>query len=218
MLKLYGFAQSGNTFKVAFLLRALGVPWQPVAGMSITDFATGATRDPQWREGVNEMGEVPVLELEDGRKITQSGVILTMLAEQHRRFGGSDEDEKREILRWLFYDNHKFTSHFATWRFMKSFAPKAPDPAVAAFLKSRIDSAFYVVDKHVASRQYIVGDALTIADMSLSSYLFYPAEETGYVLEERFPNLVAWRDRLKAAPGWGDPYEVLPGERIAPKW
>ena len=217
MLKLHGFAQSGNTFKVAFLLRALGVPWQPVA-MSFAEFAGGATRDAAWREGVNAMGEVPVLELDDGKKITQSGVILTMLAEQRGRFGGNDADEKREILRWLFFDNHKFTSYFATWRFMKAFAAKAPDPAVAAFLKSRIDSAFFVVEKHLTGRQYIVGDALTVADMSLSGYLFFSADESGYVLEERFANLAAWRDRLKQAPGWGDPYDVLPGERIAPKW
>ena len=217
MLKLHGFAQSGNTFKVAFLLRALGVPWQPVA-MSFAEFAGGATRDPAWREGVNAMGEVPVLELDNGKKITQSGAILTMLADRHGKFGGKNEDEELEILRWLFYDNHKFTSYFATWRFMKSFAAKEPDPAVAAFLKSRIDSAFFVVDKHLAGRDYIVGDALSIADMSLSGYLFFPADESGYVLEERFPNLAAWRDRLKAAPGWGDPYQILPGERIAPKW
>ena len=217
MLKLHGFAQSGNTFKVAFLLRALGVPWQPVA-MSFAEFAAGATRNPAWREGVNEMGEVPVLEDDAGRLTTQSGVILTMLAEQHGRFGGNNADEKREVLRWLFFDNHKFSSYFATWRFMKSFAAKAPDPAVAAFLKSRVDSAFFVVEKHLAARQHIVGDSLTIADMSLSGYLFYPADESGYVLEERFPNIAAWRDRLKTAPGWGDPYEVLPGERVAPKW
>ena len=217
MLKLHGFSQSGNTFKVAFMLRALGVPWQPVA-MSFAEFAGGATRDPAWREGINEMGEVPVLELDDATKITQSGVILTMLAEQHGKFGGKDADEKREVLRWLFFDNHKFTSYFATWRFMKSFAPKAPDPAVATFLKGRIDNAFAVVEKHLAGRQYIVGDAFTIADISLSGYLFFPADESGYVLEERFPNLAAWRDRLKAAPGWGDPYDVLPGKRIAPTW
>jgi len=217
MLKLHGFAQSGNTFKVAFLLRALGVPWQPVA-MSFAEFAGGATRDPAWREGVNAMGEVPVLELDDGKKITQSGVILTMLAEQHGKFGGKDADEKREVLRWLFFDNHKFTSYFATWRFMKSFAASAPDPAVAAFLKSRIDNAFGIVDKHLAGRDFVVGDAFTIADMSLSGYLFYPAEESGVVLEERFANIAAWRDRLRTMPGWGDPYEVLPGERVAPRW
>ena len=217
MLKLHGFAQSGNTFKVAFLLRALGVPWQPVP-MTFAEFAGGKTRDAAWRESVNEMGEVPVLEDEHGTKITQSGVILTLLAEQHGKLGGANADEKREVLRWLFFDNHKFTSYFATWRFMKSFAAKAPDPAVAAFLKSRIDSAFFLVEKHLAGRRWIVGDAFSIADISLSGYLFFPADETGYVLEERFPNLAAWRDRLKSQPGWGDPYDVLPGERIAPKW
>ncbi len=217
MLKLHGFAQSGNTFKVAFLLRALGVPWQPVP-MPFAEFARGATRDPAWRERVNEMGEVPVLEDERGRKLTQSGVILTMLAEQHGKFGGNDDDERREILRWLFFDNHKFTSYLATWRFMKSFAASAPDPAVAAFLQGRIDSAFGIVDKHLAGRDFVVGDALTIADISLSGYLFYPADESGIVLEERFPKIAAWRDRLRAVPGWGDPYDVLPGERIAPRW
>ncbi|HEY2558609.1 MAG TPA: glutathione S-transferase family protein [Caldimonas sp.] len=217
MLRLHGFAQSGNSFKVAFLLRALGVPWQPVA-MSLAEFAGGATRSAAWRESVNEMGEVPVLELDDGRKVTQSGVILTMLAEQHGRFGGTGADAQREVLRWLFYDNHKFTSYFATWRFMKSFAAKAPDPAVAEFLKGRIDGAFGVVEKHLTGRRFMLGDAFTIADISLSGYLFFPAEESGYVLEERFPNLAAWRERVRAAPGWGDPYEILPGERIAPKW
>jgi glutathione S-transferase len=140
MLKLHGFSQSGNTFKVAFLLRALGVPWQPVP-MGFAEFAGGATRDPAWRDRVNAMGEVPVLEDESGRRFTQSGVILTMLAEQHGRFGGRDADERREVLRWLFFDNHKFTSYIA-----------------------------------------------------------------------------AWRDRLRTMPGWGDPYEVLPGERVAPRW
>jgi len=155
MLKLHGFAQSGNTFKVAFLLRALGLPWQPVP-MSFADFAAGATRDPAWREGINAMGEVPVLEEESGRKRTQSGVILTMLAERHGKFGGRNDDERWEALRWLFFDNHKFTSYFATWRFMKSFAAKEANPAVAAFLKGRIDSAFSIVDKHLAGHAFMV--------------------------------------------------------------
>jgi glutathione S-transferase len=217
MLKLHGFSQSGNTFKVAFLLRALELPWQPVP-MRFADFASGATRDLAWRERVNAMGEVPVLEDERGARFTQSAVILTMLAEQHGRFGGRDADERREILRWLFFDNHKFTSYFATWRFMKSFAAAAPDAAVAAFLKGRIDNAFGIVDRHLSFRDFMVGDAFTIADISLSGYLFYPAEESGIVLEERFPRIAAWRDRLRTMPGWGDPYDVLPGERVAPRW
>jgi glutathione S-transferase len=217
MVKLYGFSQSGNTFKVAFLLRALGAKWQPVH-LTFADFAAGTTRSAAWREGVNEMGEVPVLEDESGRRTTQSGVILTMLAEQHGALGGRDDFERREILRWLFFDNHKFTSYFATWRFMKSFSATAPDPALASWLRGRIDNAFGIVDKHLAERTFMVGDALSIADISLSGYLFFPADESGVVLEERFPHLAAWRERVRAAPGWGDPYGILPGERVAPRW
>ena len=217
MLKLHGFSQSGNTFKVAFLLRALALPWQPVH-LPFAEFAGGTTRSAAWRESVNAMGEVPVLETEDGRKLSQSGAIMTMLAQRHGAFGGKDDDERQDVLRWLFFDNHKFTNFFATWRFMKSFAAAAPDPAVAAFLRGRIDHAFSIVDKHLTTRSFMVGDAFTIADISLSGYLFYPAEESGIVLEERFPHIAAWVERVRAAPGWGDPYEVLPGERVAPKW
>ncbi|HVZ42169.1 MAG TPA: glutathione S-transferase [Ramlibacter sp.] len=214
MYLLHGFSQSGNTFKVAFMLRALGVPWEAVF---VDYMRSGQTRDPQWRESVNEMGEAPVLEA-DGKRLSQSGAILTWLADRHCRFGGRDADEKYEVLRWLLYDNHKFTSYFATWRFMKSFAPSPPDPAVAAFLKARIETCFGIVDRHLERGPFIVGDEPTIADMSLSGYLFFPPEESGYDVAGQYPQIGAWLARLREIPGWADPYAVLPGERIAPKW
>jgi glutathione S-transferase len=215
MYKLHGFCQSGNTFKVAFLLRALRQPWEPV----FVDYMKGgATRQAGWRESINEMGEAPVLELQDGRRLTQSGAILTWLADQHGAFGGRTADERYEVLRWMLFDNHKFTSYFATYRFMKSFGPAAPDPAVMAFLKGRMDGAFAIVDKHLARQPYMVGDAPTIADFSLSGYLFFPVEESGYPLDGVYQNIAAWVQRLKSIPGWADPYEVLPGERLMPKW
>ena len=64
----------------------------------------------------------------------------------------------------------------------------------------------------------MVGDAPTIADFSMSAYLFYPAEESGIDVARLYPEIGAWLQRLRAVPGWGDPYEVLPGERILPKW
>jgi len=213
MYRLHAFAQSGNCFKVAFLLRALKQSFEPV----FIDYMGGATRDPGWREQTNEMGEIPVLE--DGkRRLTQSGVILTYLAAKHGRFGGATDDERLEVLRWLLFDNHKFTSYFGTYRFMKAFAPTPPDPPVMAFLKSRIDAAYGVVDKHLSGRQYLVGTAPTIADFSLSGYRFYPLDESGYEIAERFPNIAAWVERLKAVPGWVSPYEALPGTRVPPKW
>ena len=214
MYRLHGFCQSGNTFKVAFLLRALKQPFET----AFVDYLQGGVnRTPEWRATINEMGEAPVLDA-DGRRLTQSGAILTWLADRHGAFGGRDADERFEVLRWILFDNHKFSGYFAPYRFLKSFGPKPPDPAVHAWLRGRLDNAFDIVDKHLAGREWMVGDAPTIADFSLSGYLFYPVEESGYPVEGRFPNIAAWVQRLRGIPGWADPYEVLPGERIAPKW
>ncbi len=213
MYRLHGFCQSGPTFKVAFLLRALGQPWEPV----FVDFMQGVTRTESWREQTNEMGEAPVLE--DGtRRLTQSGVILGYLAKKHGAYEGATEDDRLEVLRWLFFDNHKFTSYFAAYRFIKAFGPSAPDPVVLAWLRARMDAAFAIVDKHLAAREWMVGRAATIADFSLSGYLFYPPEESGYAVAGRYPHIEAWLARLRGLPGWASPYDVLPGERLLPKW
>jgi glutathione S-transferase len=214
MYRLHGFCQSGNTFKVAFMLRALHQPWEAV----FVDYMLGgATRDPAWRDQTNEMGEAPVLD--DGpKRLTQSGAILSYLARKHDAFGGNGEDEQFDVLRWILFDNHKFTSYFATYRFMKAFGATAPDPAVMAFLKSRIDGAFGIAEKHLATRDFMVGKSPTIADISMCAYLCYPKEESGYDIPAQFPNIAKWLDRVRAIDGWASPYEVLPGERIAPKW
>ncbi len=214
MLKLHGFCQSGNTFKVAFMLRALKLAWEPV----FVDFMQGITRTPDWRAQLNVMGEAPVLETEDGKLMTQSAAILLHLSAKHAAFGGANEDERQEVLRWLFFDNHKFTSYFATYRFMKAFGPAAPDPAVMAWLRPRVDAALGVLNGHLATRSFVVGDAPTIADFSLSGYMFYPQEESGIDLAAQCPHVAAWRERLKALPAWADPYDILPGTRIAPRW
>jgi glutathione S-transferase len=72
--------------------------------------------------------------------------------------------------------------------------------------------------KHLASSPFIVGSVPTIADFSLCGCLFYPVEESGYEARGRFPGIAAWLERVKSLPGWASPYDILPGERIAPKW
>lgn len=212
MYRLHGFCQSGNTFKVAFLLRALGQSWEPV----YVDFMQGVTRTELWRDQANAMGEAPVLE--DGpRRLSQSGLILAYLARKHRAFEGRSEDEQLEAQRWVLFDNHKFTSYFASYRFMKAFGAAAPDPAVMAWLRNRIDGAFAIVDKHLATRQFIAASEPTIADFSLCGYLFYPPDESGYDVAQRFPHIQAWLERMRELPGWASPYDILPGERLAPK-
>jgi glutathione S-transferase len=209
--KLHCFCQSGNSFKVALYLNCAGLDWEPV----FTDFMNGATRDPKWREAVNEMGEAPVLEF-GGKKLSQSGVILTYLSEKTGKFAPANENDRLEALRWILFDNHKFTGYFATYRFMKSFLPTAPAPDVIAFLKGRFDNALKIVDKHLGQSKFMVGDKPTIADFSLAGYMFFPAEESGYEWAAVAPNLNAWIGRMRDLPGWKDPYELMPGKRIKP--
>jgi glutathione S-transferase len=216
MYKLHAVAQSGNTYKVALLLQALRVPWTAIH-MPFGEFVKGIQRSDAWRQDVNPMGEIPVLEVGD-RKLTQSAVIMLFLADKHGAYGGRSEDERLEVLRWMFFDNHKFTSYLATLRFMKSFSPTAPDPGVMKFLAGRVDNAFGIVEKHLSTHDYIVGSQPTIADMSLCGYLYFPVEESGYDIAKSYPAMAKWLDRLKALPGWKPPYQMLPGQQIAPRW
>jgi glutathione S-transferase len=213
MYRLHCFSQSGNCFKVAFTLRALAQPYESI----YVDYLGGITRDAAWRDQANEMGEAPVLD--DGpRRLTQSGAILSYLARKHGRFGGATEDDSQEVLRWLLFDNHKFTSYFASYRFARAFGATPPDPAVMGWLKTRIDTAFGIVEKHLGKTTFIVGSTPTIADFSMSAYLYYPVEESGYDVQWHFPNIAAWLERLRLLPGWAPPYDVLPGAQIAPRW
>lgn len=115
-----------------------------------------------------------------------------------------------DVLRWILFDNHKFTSYFATHRFMLSLAGKPADPAVLAFLRARVDGALAVADSHLAATPFMVGGRPTIADFSLAGYMFYPNAETGYDIAASHPHLHAWRERIAALPGWKPPYEMMP--------
>src|SRR6266568_5852622 len=137
--QLYCFAQSGNSYKAALMLALIGARWKPIH----VDFFHGETRSAQYRQNVNEMGEVPVL-VEGARKLSQSGAILTHLSQRSGKFGSEEADARLEILRWILFDNHKFTSYLATYRFLLAFA-KTGDPAVMEFLKGRIAGALGIV-------------------------------------------------------------------------
>ena len=203
--QLYCFAQSGNSYKAALMLSLIGARWQPI----FVDFFHGETRSAEYRQNVNEMGEVPVL-VDGARKLSQSGAILTHLSEQSGRFGGKDPDARLEVLRWMLFDNHKFTSYLATYRFLLAFA-KSGDPAVMEFLKGRIAGALGIVAKHLTAQNFIAGAEPTIADFSLCGYLFYPAEEFGFDIAAEHPEIGAWLARIRALPGWAHPYDLMPG-------
>jgi glutathione S-transferase len=202
---LYCFAQSGNAYKPALALELAGADWAP----RFVDYFGGETRTPAYR-AINVMGEVPVLE-HNGVRLTQSGVILDYLAEKLGRFGAGDADERREMLRWLLWDNHKLTSYTATYRFLRAFTKDA-DPAALKVFRARAETAWSVLDAHLAGREYVVGDRLSIADISLCGYLFWP-DEIG-VDWEQYPHIRDWLQRIRATPGWVHPYELMPGHPL----
>jgi glutathione S-transferase len=199
---LHCFAQSGNAYKAALMLEFAGADWAP----RFVDYFAGETRTSAYR-AVNVMGEVPLLE-HRGRKLSQSGAILDYLAGTLGVFGARDDDERREILRWILFDNHKLTSYTATYRFMRMFA-KDPNQDVLAEFRRRAEAAWTTLNMHLASRSFVVGERPTIADISLCGYLFWP-EEIG-VDWSAYPHVAAWLERIRATPRWQPAYALMPG-------
>jgi glutathione S-transferase len=190
--RLHYFPESGNSYKLALMLTLCGQHFEPVW----TDFGGGVTRTAQWRRDVNEMGEIPVLEV-DGERRTQTAPILLQLAQQYGRFGGETEQEKFEVLRWLFWDNHKLTGYMATYRFARTFTPN-PDPKILAYFRKRLDDFLDILEQHVARNAFAIGERATIADFSMMAYLAFPADETGYDFAATHPGVHAWLQRIAA--------------------
>ncbi len=201
--RLHCFGTSGNCYKAALMLALSGADWEPIP----VDYFNNETRSEAFRSDVNFMGEAPVLD-HRGRKFSQSGVILTYLVEQTGRFGWNNDDERYEILRWMLFDNHKFTSYYATLRFQYGLQKTGETP-VTEFLRARVLSAYQIVEKHLGDRSFLIGERPTVADFSLAGYVYYP-EETGVDMAQ-FPHIAAWKKRIAQLPGWKAPYDMMPG-------
>ena len=203
-IKLYCFGESGNAYKAALALTLADLEWEP----EFVDFFNGATRTPEYR-ALNEMGEVPVL-VDGDTTLTQSGVILDYISSKTGKLGGRSAAERREVLRWLFWDNHKLSGNAGTARFLANFLPEAKRPeGVIPFLQGRLKAAYSVLDGHLANRDWIAGGAVTIADLSCCGYLYYP-EPFGFD-RAAWPHIDRWLDRIAALPGWKHPYDLMPG-------
>ena len=193
---------SPGTPKPALALELAEADWAP----RFVDYFNGETKSPAYR-AMNVMGEVPMLE-HRGAVLCQSGVILDYLAETLGRFGPDNPVERREILRWLLWDNHKLTSYTATYRYMRTFV-KNPETAVLDEFRRRAETAWAVLDAHLERRNYVVGERLTIADISLAGYLYFD-DELGTDWSA-FPAVRDWLARIRGEPRWVHPYELMPG-------
>ena len=205
---LYGFSESGNSYKPALMLELCKADWE----IERVAYFSGETRSPEYRD-MNVMGEAPVLvhHREEGDlTLSQSGVILTHLAKRFRKFNPRTEEEEREVLRWILFDNHKLTSYTATLRFFRTLANQPDDPAVP-FLEGRALGAYKVLDAHLRNHDWVAAERPTIADFSLCGYLFWP-DQIGVDWND-YPNIRDWLDRIKLLPGWKMPEALMPTGR-----
>jgi glutathione S-transferase len=207
--QLYCFAQSGNAYRAALMLNLIGADWQPV----FVDFFNGETRTEAYRSSINEMGEAPVL-AHGGRKLSQSAAILEYLAKRSGQFLPRSENDRLEALRWIVFDNQKIGGSLGPYRFLRNFAKPRGDPVVMDYLKGRAFAALAIVDKRLSHEPYLLGAAPTIADISMTSYLYYPPTEFGFDIPAQYKNVGAWLDRIKAMPRWAHPYDLMPGHPL----
>jgi len=205
-LKLYCFGESGNAYKAALTLELAGLEWEPV----FVDFFNGETRTPEFC-AINEMGEVPVLiDTERDYTLTQSGTIQDYAVHLTGKLTGTSPEARREILRWLLWDNHKLSSQAGMTRFLMNFLPEEKRPAeVIGFMQGRLKSAYATLNAALDGRDWLVGDTITIADIACCGYLFYP-EPFGFIRTE-WPHIDAWLTRIAETPGWQHPYDLMPG-------
>jgi len=202
-MKLHCFGESGHSYKAALTLELGPLDWEPV----YIDFFKGAQRTDDFRT-INPMGEAPVL-VDGETRLTQSGVIQDYLTEKTGLFGGETPEENREILRWVLWDNHKFSSQSGVLRFMMNFLPpEKRSEDVIGFLKGRFTASLQILETHLTQRDWIVGRSVTNADLTCCGYLFYD-EPYGFTRTD-WPAVDAWLGRIEQLDGWKHPYDLMP--------
>jgi glutathione S-transferase len=113
-------------------------------------------------------------------------------------------------MRWMFWDNHKLSSQAGMTRFLMNFLPEEKRPAeVIGFMQGRLKAAYAALDAHLKGRDWIVGHAITNADLSCCGYLFYP-EPFGFDRKD-WANIERWLSNIERLPGWKHPYDLMPG-------
>ncbi|MEP3346389.1 MAG: glutathione S-transferase family protein [Litoreibacter sp.] len=199
--KFYCFGESGNAYKAALTMQLAGFDYTPVH----VDFFKGEARSDAFRK-ISVMGEVPVM-VDGDVTLTQSGVIQQYVVDKTGKLGGAEAD-KYEVLRWVLWDNHKMSSQAGPTRFLMNFLPEDKRPqAVIDFNLGRLNGAYSVLESHLEGRDWIVGDAITTADISCCGYLFY--EEPFGFNRKDWPNIDAWLTRISQVPGWKHPYDLM---------
>ncbi|GJE15541.1 glutathione S-transferase family protein [Methylobacterium marchantiae] len=194
-MRIYGDLVSGNCLKVKIVADYLGLAydWMPV------DILKGESRTPDYLSRF-PAGQVPAVEFEDGRCLTQSNAIIRYLAREsvlipEEAFLAAKMDE------WLFWEQYSHEPAIAVCRFEMRYLGKpkdARDPARVA----RGEAALDLMERHLGGTEWLVGEGLSVADVSLFAYTQW-ADEGGFDLSPR-PAIRAWLTRCTDAFGRGD--------------
>jgi glutathione S-transferase len=191
---LYNNPVSGNCYKVRLLLAHLGVDYER-REVSVVD---RSNRKDLLGE-LNPALRVPTLVLDDGRPLAESNAILWYLGEP-TPFVPDDLYERSQVLQWLFFEQYEHEPSIAVSRFLLAYSGK-PE-----LLEPRRDElqraghrALAAMERHLEGRDYLVGNRITIADISLYAYT-HVADEGGFELDA-YPSVQAWLGRVAATPG-----------------
>ncbi len=195
MTVLYGMIDSGNCYKPRLLMAKLGLPFTNVEVSS----HTGQTRAPEF-VAKNPNAMVPLLELDDGRRIAESNAILLYLAEG-TRFLPADRYQRALAYQWLFFEQYSHEPYIAVRKALLTFPERAKDatPERLAQTLERGNKALGVMNRHLADNAYFAGDALSVADIALYAYT-HSAEQGGFQLDA-YPAVATWLKRVEADPG-----------------
>jgi len=194
MITLYDYLDSGNGYKARLLLSQLALPYRYVE----LDILQGASRTPQFL-AKNPNGNVPVLELADGRCLPESDAILWYLAEGSA-FLPADRFDRAQVLRWLCFEQYSHEPYVATPRFIvRHLAPDSPRRAELPQRLARGRAALQVMENHLATRAYFVAERYSVADIALYAYT-HVAPDGGLDLEP-YASVRHWLARVAAQPG-----------------
>jgi glutathione S-transferase len=185
---------SGNCYKLQLLLDQLGREYRWVD----VDSAHGETRTSDYL-AKNPNGKVPLLELDDGRRLAESDAILCYLAEG-TSFLPSDGWLRAQTLQWLFFEQYSHEPCIAVARFIRGWLPaEHPRQAEVPALMQKGAQVLAVMEQHLAGREWFVGERYGVADIALYAYT-HCAGDGGFELAD-FPNIRTWLTRVQAQPG-----------------
>ena len=195
MLRLHDNLTSGNGYKVRLLLAQLGKPYERIE----YDIDKRETRTPEFLAR-NPNGRVPLLELEDGSFLPESNAILWYLAEGSPFLpAAGDHRQRADVMQWLFFEQYSHEPNIATVRFWVSHDQLTPERSALLESKRALGyAALDVMERHLSTRSYFVGDHYTVADIALYAYT-HVAAEGGFDLT-RFAAVDAWLRRVREQP------------------